>query len=349
MATHFSAQGSVIVKRLRTGDSIFISLTSDKALYQGIDPVSGAISPAWNVAANQPTITPNITTARNATVSIIAGSIVWKYVGTALSFDASGNCTTSGYESKFKLNTSTGALTITDNLASLVNDGDDSLEFTCGVRVNGVEYPNITRDISVHIQKVSASSYVGLINTTAGTILSSSLTSTKLQMKLQYGTTFVQNFVVNLYKDDQLVTTINGTNGTAEYTVTSAMVDGSQLFIAEFKVNASDANVAARAGITIMDNADDYTIHCYISSTNKVVDTNNPVTVSAEIINMTSGSVLNPSGVVWKMDVMATDGEAAWTSIKHATTNSIQVTTTETDRDGNLYDVTVVAEASWTS
>lgn len=348
MSTQFSAQGSIIIKRLRTGDSLFVSLTSDKALYQGIDTVSGTISPDWSVAANQPTITPNITTARNATVTIVSGTIVWKYIGTSLSFDDSGNCTTSGYESTFVLNPDTGALTIIGNLASLSNDGDDSLEFNCTVRVNGVEY-NVTRDVNVRIQKISASSYVGLINTTAGTILSSSLTSTKLQMKLQYGTSFVQTFYVKLYKDSQLLQTITASNGVAEYTVNSSIVDGTQLFIAEFLINSDDTNVAARSGITIMDNADDYTIHCYVSSTNKVVDEGSPVTVAAEIINMTSGSVINPSGVVWDMDVMATDGEAAWTSIKHADTNSIQVTTTETDRDGNLYDVTVVAEASWTS
>jgi hypothetical protein len=348
MSTQFSAQGSIIIKRLRTGDSIFISLTSDKALYQGIDTTTGTVSPDWSVAANQPTITPNITTARNATVNIVAGTIVWKYIGTALSFDASGNCTTTGYESKFQLNTSTGALKIIGNLASLTNDGDDSLEFNCTVRVNGVEY-NVTRDINVRIQKISASSYVGLINTTAGTILSSSQTSTKLQMNLQYGTTFVQTFYVKLYKDNQLLQTITASNGVAEYTVNSSIVDGSQLFIAEFLINSTDTNVAARSGITIMDNADQYTIHCFVSSTNKTVDEGSPVTVSAEIINMTSGTVINPSGVTWSMDVMATDGEAAWTSLKHSATNSIQVTTTETDRDGNMYDVTVVGEASWSA
>ena len=348
MSTQFSAQGSIIVKRLRTGDSLFVSLTSDIALYQGIDTVSGTISPDWTVAANQPTITPNIRTARNATVNIVAGTIVWKYVGTALSFDSSGNCTTTGYESKFHLNTDTGALKIIGNLASVQNDGDDSLEFNCTVRVNGVEY-NVTRDINVRIQKISASSYVGLINTTAGTILSSSQTSTKLQMKLQYGTTFVQTFYVKLYKDNQLLQTITASNGVAEYTVNSSIVDGSQLFIAEFLINSTDTNVAARSGITIMDNADQYTIHCFVSSTNKTVDEGSPVTVSAEIINMTSGTVINPSGVTWSMDVMATDGEAAWTSLKHSATNSIQVTTTETDRDGNMYDVTVVAEASWSA
>lgn len=348
MSTQFSAQGSIIIKRLRTGDSIFISLTSDKALYQGIDTTTGTVSPDWSVAANQPTITPNITTARNATVNIVAGTIVWKYIGTALSFDASGNCTTTGYESKFQLNTSTGALKIIGNLASLTNDGDDSLEFNCTVRVNGVEY-NVTRDINVRIQKISASSYVGLINTTAGTILNSTLTQTKLQMQLQYGTTFVQTFYVKIYKDSEYLTTVTASNGVAEYTVNSSIVDGSQLFIAEFLINSTDTNAAARSGITIMDNADDYTIHCYTYGSNTSVDDGKNVTVKAEIINMTSGSVISPSGVVWTMDVMATDGDAAWTSIKHATTNEIVVTTTETDRDGKQMDVTVVAEASWGS
>ena len=33
-----------------------------------------------------------------------------------------------------------------------------------------------------------------------------------------------------------------------------------------------------------------------------------------------------------------------WKSLKHSTTNSISVTTTETDRNGTQYDVDVLAE-----
>ena len=66
-----------------------------------------------------------------------------------------------------------------------------------------------------------------------------------------------------------------------------------------------------------------------------------PVTVSAKIVNMTTGSTYTPTSASWTMDVMDKEN---WKSLKHSTTNSISVTTTETDRNGTQYDVDVLAE-----
>ena len=65
MANNYSAQGSITIKRLRNGDSLFLTLeTNGIPLYQGVDPESGAVSPDWTQAANQPVITPHANSVR---------------------------------------------------------------------------------------------------------------------------------------------------------------------------------------------------------------------------------------------------------------------------------------------
>lgn len=115
-------------------------------------------------------------------------------------------------------------------------------------------------------------------------------------------------------------------------------MDGTQLFIAEVYQSSSASQPIARAGVRIIDTADEFQIVCYITSSNKEVDTGQPVTVSAKIVNMTTGSTYTPTSASWTMDVMDKEN---WKSLKHSTTNSISVTTTETDRNGTQYDVDV--------
>ncbi len=85
-------------------------------------------------------------------------------------------------------------------------------------------------------------------------------------------------------------------------------MDGTQLFIAEVYQSSSASQPIARAGVRIIDTADEFRL-CAIAS--------------------------------WTMDVMDKEN---WKSLKHSTTNSISVTTTETDRNGTQYDVDVLAE-----
>lgn len=67
--SNYSAQGSITIKRLRNGDSLYVSFdTNGKPLYQGVDTSTGSVSPDWTVAANQPIITPKVTSVRGNTV-----------------------------------------------------------------------------------------------------------------------------------------------------------------------------------------------------------------------------------------------------------------------------------------
>ena len=168
--------------------------------------------------------------------------------------------------------------------------------------------------------------------------LTSKVTSCTLTTKLYAGANAITDYYIKWYKDTAAWT---DKNGQKSVTVTRGDVDGTQLFIAEVYQSSSASQPIARAGVRIIDTADEFQIVCYITSSNKEVDTGQPVTVSAKIVNMTTGSTYTPTSASWTMDVMDKEN---WKSLKHSTTNSISVTTTETDRNGTQYDVDVLAE-----
>lgn len=340
----YSAQGSITIKRLRNGDTFFISLeiANGIPLYQGVDDKSGTVSPDWTVAANQPIIVPNVTSARGASVALSFHQ--WQYNGVTLNFNSTTDA--DGYRldstGVFKMNTTTGALRIVKNLASSTNIANDTLSYSCVATVGGTEY-NLQKSIDVLIHTVGATSYAGYVNATTEQ-LTSDITSTVLSTKLWLGASELTNYYVKWYRDNTLW---SAKNGMKSITVTNADVDGTQLFIAEFYKDSSSTTPVFRAGIRIIDTSDDYQVICFISSTQKDVDTGSPVTVKAKIVRFLpdgSNQEITPTGVKWRMDVM---DRKTWSVVKTANANTIQVTTTETDRNGEMGDVEVVAEAEW--
>lgn len=339
MAYDYSAQNSITIKRLRSNDSLTISFDNNGIpLFQGVDSESGVVSPDWTKSSNQPTRTPKVISSHGLSVSI--SNHVWTYNGITLVFNGveSGGWKTDS-TSKFQMNTTTGAIKIISNLASKTNVAGDTLIYSCVATVAGAEY-NLTKDLPIVIQNVGASSYYLTILATTEQ-LTSKITSTSLQTKLYLGANETSDYYVKWYKD-----TVAWADKNSQKTITIGRsdVDGTQLFIAEVYKSSTDAQPLARAGIRIIDTADEFQVVCYISSTNKEVDTGSPVTVSAKIVNMTTGATYTPSSAAWAMDVMDKEN---WKSLKSSSTNNITVTTTETDRNGNLYDVDVVAECDF--
>ncbi len=336
MAENYSAQNSIIIKRLRTNDSLMLTFeNNDVPLFQGVDEDNGAVSPDWSVAANQPVRTPKVTSARGLSVSLSRHS--WAYNGVDLNFNGaeSGGWKTDS-TGKFSLNTSTGAIKIIGNLASKTNIAGDTLTYSCVASTAGAEY-NLTGELPIAIQIVGASSYyLAILASTEQ--LTSNVTSCTLTTKVYADANAVTEYYVKWYKD---TVAWPGKDGQKNITVTRGDVDGTQLFIAEVYQSSSSSQPVARAGVRIIDTADEFQINCYITSANKEVDYGQPVTVSAKIVNMKTGLEYTPSSASWSMDVMDKEN---WTSLKHSNTNSISVTTTETDRNGTQYDVDVVAE-----
>jgi len=336
----YSAQGSITVKRLRSGDSIYLTLDlNGKPLYQSVDEQTGAVSPDWSVDANRPEITPHASTVRSATVTLHMHH--WQYNGVDLVFNGA---TTGGYTKdstgKFAMNAATGALRIMDNLASTTNMANDTLVYTTVAVVNGVEY-NMSKSIDVQIQKSGASSYYGFINTST-TQLDSNVQTAELQAQLWLAANVMQDFYVKWYKNS---TEWTDKRGQKSITVTREDVDGSQLFIAEFYLSSADATPVFRAGLSIVDILDEIIVVPYISSSAKEVDTGTPVTVRARIVRAASGTVITPSDPSWVMQVI--DG-VTWQQLREVTTDHVDITTADMDQqDGSSHDIVVIVQVSY--
>ena len=344
MSENYSAQASITVKRMRNGDSIFLTLEGNgKPLFQAVDDQTSpaSVSPDWTQAANQPVVTPHASTTRGLLVSLSNHS--WAYNGVTLTFNGatSGDWITDS-TGKFQLNTSTGAIKIIANLASATNLANDTLLYSCVATVAGVEY-NMSKSVDIVIQKGGASSYYGFV--TASTLqLDSSHTTATLVANLWLAGSGAVPFYVKWYKGN---TEWTEKAGYSSITVGQSDVDGAQLIIAEFYLNQGGANYVYRYGVSIIDTMDEIIVVPYISSTNKEVDTGLPVTVSARIVRASTGTVLTPSSVTWEFVIM--DG-VTWEQKATSSSSSIQVTTAYTDQqDGSFHDVVVLVSASFTS
>lgn len=336
--TEYSAQGSITVRRLRTGGSLYITLENNGIpLYQGVDPESGLAKPDWTVAKNQPIITPKVVSTRGNKVTLQQHR--WSYNGTLLKFNTGSGWVAETSEGRFMLNVDTGAIKIVKNLASKTNIANDMLTYQCQAVVAGVEY-QLTKSVDIAIQNTGASSYYGTVNATTEQLTSDVTTST-IKTSLFLAGTVVNEYYMKWYKDDTLW---SEQNGKKQISIGRDDVNGTQLIIAEFYKTSSDATPVFRAGLRIIDTLDEFVVVCYISSTNKEVDDGSPVTVSAKIVNTKTNATLSPSSASWRMDVM---DRKTWARLKTASTNSISITTTETDRNGEENDVEVVGEVTW--
>lgn len=269
-----SIQGTAVVKRLRTGHTLALQLvTSGAELYQTVD-AGGNVSPSWSASAAHPIITPqgrSLTAGMKGTLS----DWTWKYLGNALAFSADGACTTSGYERLFKVNHVTAALEIVGNLASKTNVDNDTLTFSAKVTVDGVSAV-IEKSIEVIIAAGGASSFWGNVSTD-NAILDGSVSKTALRTTLMLGGVAQTNYTIDWYKNTK--DKAHALSGFNPSVVTRNDVDGTTLFIADFKV---DGNVVYTDGIVLTDQADEFYVMTEVSG--DVTDTNT-VTVKATLAN----------------------------------------------------------------
>ena len=341
MNNQYSAQGSITIKRLRNGDTLFISFDNNgKPLYQGVDTTTGAVSPDWTKAENQPMLIPKVTSARGASLTLT--NHAWTYNGVALVFngDTDGDFVKDS-TGKFEMNPTTGALKIIGNLASKTNYANDTLSYSCTATVEGIEY-NLTKDADVTIQSSGASSYTGFIMATTEQI-TAAVPNTTLKTQLQLATTNVLIYHVKWYKQD-IDHPWSDKNGQKNISVGRDDVNGTTLFIAEFYANEGDSTPVARAGIRIIDASDDFQIVYAITSANKTVDEGKPVTVEGKIVNMRTNSTVTSADAVWQTRVMNTK---KWTAIRTVNSNTVTITTADTDTEDGENDVEVVGSVTW--
>lgn len=338
----YSAQAGITIRRLRNGDTLYLTLNlGTKPLFQAVDSQTGAVSPDWTVAANQPVITPQVGSTRSNIVTLSNHS--WKYNGATLNFNGT---TTDGFTldstGKFAMNSVTGALKVVANLASPSNMSNDNLSYSVTATVGGIAY-NLTKSIDVQIQSAGASSYYGYIVATT-VQLDSDHTSATVTANLWLSASPVQNFYVKWYKGS---VEWQAMAGQKTVTVSRNDIDTSQLLIAEFYLQSADTNYVARAAITLIDTLDEIIVVPYISSSQKEVDENKPVTVASRIVRAIDGSVLTPSNPTYLYEIF--DGPT-WTKLAESTASSIQVTTAHTDQqDGSAHEVVVLVQVNFDS
>lgn len=345
------AQGTITIKRLRNGDTIFITMKHNgKALYQAVERQSGAVSPDWTVAANQPMLTPSASTARKQTVTM--QNHTWIYNETTLTF---GSADSEGWQTStngtpvgaFKFNPTTGALKIVKNLASKTNYANDTLNYKVQCVVGGLEY-TIEKSFTIEIHDAGSSSYSGWIEATSDTI-TDTVPSVDLTARMRYGMTDMTDseFAVTWYcNNDPIEDTLK------TITVDKDMVNGVSLFIAEFTPSSSNTPVAT-AGWVITDMNDEYQVRYEITSANDQVDVGKPVTVTGKVWDVTkSQEVTLPSTAVWETCCYRLGENDTYEAEKTSDKNTIEITTNETDKtnsDGTTEqrDVIVSGGVTW--
>lgn len=332
MSTNYSAKGSATVRRLKNGDTVYLTLEGNGiALFQGIDPtaLTPTPTPSWKVAANQPELRPKFTSARNNTIKIVNHE--WKYMGTLLVFTgASDGSYTKDSTGKFEMNKATGALKIISDLADSDNFGNNVLTYTGKIEAGETTY-TLSRDRDVTIVKMGAGIYTGVLTATKMQIGDGE--TSVIKTALYAGTALATDYYVKWFKDGD-TNEITKFKGQKSITVGRDDIDSSTLFLAIFFASSAATQPLARSGIRIVDNQDEFMVVYQFVSDNKAVDTRKPVTMKGQVINTTKNSVVdltnaNPS---WESVVMDTQH---WVEIRTVNSDTVTITTDDTDRTYN--------------
>jgi len=287
--------GSAVAHRLRSGETVTTRLDYDKALYQGIDDGGGLPNPNWLIAANQPTITPAITRSLSTdSVAIIAGSAVWKYNGVALTFGTDGISNGAYAPGLFQINTTTGALKIIGNLASLTNTNVDSLRFDAVANV-GYETP-VGADIEVRIELVGKNSYTGVVDSSTKTLKEGVTDSITASAKLAYGLSPLATFKTEWLKGGAVFKT---KSSEATCNITRADVSGSQVFTCNFyaTIDGVDTLVSSYMFV-IYDSSDPYDVVVYDVENTYLNNVYTSLKKGFKLIKRSDGSEIT-SGVTW--------------------------------------------------
>lgn len=281
MEDNFSLQGSILIKRLRTGQTVYLSLDSDKPLFQAVDTISKIVGPNWGQAANQPTITPSASAYSGEKVTL--GDHKWAWNGTTLVFNGTAGADgftpiKSGYGQGLFALGSGGRLKITGNIASTDNFANDTLTYTGDYLIETSKISGtISGDITIQIQKAGATSYVGIIHPLKSVLTTGDTEGTTIESSLTYGVYPQSTYTCKWYQNDRDHPISGQTAKTLK--VTRDMVNGQTLFICDFFMTGSDEAVATD-GCHITDMGDEFFLQ---RSYNNDLDAGKPTTAKAVI------------------------------------------------------------------
>lgn len=314
-----TAVGSITIKRLRTGDSLQLTLSCPKSLFQIVDDNGNNPTPDWTTVANQPTITPIITSLRKQKITLV--SCKWSLDGNEVASISSSGQTqvVTGYAiTPVSTSNPFGNLTIKTNMPSSAGAYTHVLTYEASVLTGNNTTPDtITLSKDIEVRRLSSSAYWGQIQSSNGDVLGiedssgKQIESTTLVPHLYQGQTeMTSGFTVQWYKvqgggspdynNDPPITATNSgedvyLNGT-NLVVKRAGVNGMAYFICRFFVSGSDVE---SAGIAIKDNADTFMI--VISGDSQVDANGGSTTIKAQVYNLDKGE--NVKANAWSVDV----------------------------------------------
>ncbi len=249
------------VRFLRNGDQVTVTRNildasgNGAALFQVVDPNSGAVSPNWEDAYYQPIVRLGVRSSAGYPAEITG--VTWAFDGKTLNFtyNASTWVTTTD-DSRFqaRINGSYYELKVVGNIASTSVVSNKQISYEVSYVSNAMS-DKVQGDVDVLIQQAGTDSHILQI-TTDRVELDAANTTAKLTAVGMYGTGYVtigsDGYTIEWYQDG-----VKLSETTATLTVTRDMVSGGSLFVAKL---IKSGNVVAQDGQRINDIADEYQV-----------------------------------------------------------------------------------------
>ena len=351
-----SAGAAFSVRFLRNGDQIVIvrnivkSNGDGAALFQIVEPNTGAVTPNWDatgksgaeetaILAAQPIVQIGVRSSAGYEVTI--NSVAWQYNGTTLNFTLNGSTwvtATNNDAFQARINGSLHELKIVKNLANAALIANKQIEYEVDYTSNGMT-DTVKGSVDVLIQAGGTDSH--LLQITANRVeLDATNTTATLTAVAYYGLSPVTigsgGYTIQWYKDGAAIAGATS----ATYTVTRDAVDGGSLFIAKL---SKGGNVVAQDSQRINDVADEYQIqHAPSSGSSNYVGVGHNAVFN---LSLTKNGVLYAGAVTYAWTVYNAEG----TSTGSGTGSVVTVTPSMAavgDGEGAYYadcDVTVTA------
>ncbi len=249
------------VRFLRNGDQVTVTRNildasgNGAALFQVVDPNTGAVSPNWEDAYYQPIVRLGVRSSAGYPAEITG--VTWAFDGKTLNFtyNASTWVTTTD-DSRFqaRINGSYYELKVVGNIASTSVVSNKQISYEVSYVSNAMS-DKVQGDVDVLIQQAGTDSHILQI-TTDRVELDAANTTAKLKAVGMYGTGSVtigsDGYTIEWYQDG-----VKLSETTATLTVTRDMVSGGSLFVAKL---CKSGNVVAQDGQRINDIADEYQV-----------------------------------------------------------------------------------------
>lgn len=366
--TQVRASGHMTLRLMQDGSTVSMRFevkqgTKNASLYQIVNADTGAVVPDW--AASPVTVKP--IASKTGVDNLPLSGHEWYYNGVKITASTAGFAIAAD-----------GTLTISKNLASATNTGNDILQYKGLAAVSETRNVAVSHTADIEITQTGSGVYLGVI-TPAEAFLSESDPTAMFTGRLYLGATEVEDFccrwkVCDKYINNVPTLSLNGTVTTLRpgsnsighnfevvigtlnadqslsadnprsdtVTIGRKNIEGQALLICEFYVLQSGAKVKVESASAIVtDLADD--IRMILTSSEGLDVPVGGSTVVTGSLRM-GDQPYTPANPKWKMYALRSDSLEKVTGIS-STTNTLTVTAAQLAANGDQLEIE--AECSW--